>query len=278
MNKSFSLPKPKQKGAILLLSILLSALILTVGMGLIKILATELEFSSDLLFAEKAYFAAESGVELTLQELKESPTQHVDSLSQLIKSDSSEEEAVVHISIQNLIHPSEEFETSVPPKKTIKFRFQKDADLSTPWMPEGTDNFDIALEGAAFFHWKLVCSHSGGTVSLQEKLPAGEYPDFAAQTGIYDNPEGISSQKALSDFLAMLSGDEKNTCFLSFTNLDQANDMTLTLKNTEMAPPTATIRSLGQSNNRSKLILFEYAQKNLSPFFDFGLFHTESGF
>ena len=45
-----------------------------------------------------------------------------------------------------------------------------------------------------------------------------------------------------------------------------------------MPPEKALIKSIGKSGGREKIISFEYAQKNLSTFFDFGFFHTDEGF
>ena len=74
----FVFKKAKHKGSTLLATFLLSAMVLMLGLGTAKILIRELNISADLLFSEKAYYAAESTIELAVKNLKKNPVQNVD--------------------------------------------------------------------------------------------------------------------------------------------------------------------------------------------------------
>jgi hypothetical protein len=265
--KKPSIPRFTQKnpGVVLLVSMVLSGLILTVGLGLAKILATEVHFSADILFSEKAYFAAESGVEVALIELKKNPVQNIKD------HQISLDDATSNIAIGNLL---DEFSFSLEQFQTQKLRLQKDSNSGKTFAEGGpVDSFDLEVDGGRF-HWKFLCQTSDEkTVALQNVFGSGKYQDFYSQMGKYDNKNGITiSGKTFNDIKISI----KN-CFFSITNLGPST-MTVTFSGTELPPPRATVRATGISGNRKKTIAFEYAQKNLSSFFDFGLFHTDDGF
>ena len=65
----------KESGSILLPTLILSGMMLALALALTKIVSNELQFSADLLLSERAYFAAESGVEQALLSLKKQVSQ-----------------------------------------------------------------------------------------------------------------------------------------------------------------------------------------------------------
>ncbi|MCF7917426.1 pilus assembly PilX N-terminal domain-containing protein [Candidatus Gracilibacteria bacterium] len=264
----------KSSGAVLFVTLILSALIVTVGIGLAKILATEIQFSSDILFGEKAYFAAESGVEIALREMNAEPVQNIENYETSPKSD--DQSAKLILSIQNLqpLFPETSFSLRINPKQTQKLRLRKDTDPSEGVLAGPVGDFDLSVEGGRF-QWKFLCQSNNGTISLQNISNPGDFPHFYDQKlGISDDEFGNTTiDKTFSDI-----GADPAQCFFSLTNLDENNPITVTFANTEMPPSKAAIHSTGKSGGRQKSIVFEYAQKNLSPFFDFGLFHKEGGF
>jgi hypothetical protein len=65
-------------------------------------------------------------------------------------------------------------------------------------------------------------------------------------------------------------------CFISLTNFGDG-DISGEVKALagEMAPAQTHVRAIGNAAGREKIIEFEYRQRNLNPFFDFGLLHRE---
>lgn len=264
----------KKSGAVLFVTMILSGLIITVGLGLAKILATEVNFSADVLFSEKAYFAAESGVEMALGELNISPVQNVERHETNVRS--GDESAQSILTIENLLPRSGEssFSFQILPLQTQKLRLKKDTDPAAGIANENVESFDLRVEGGRL-HWKFLCQTKDGTVALQNVSDEGDISNFYhSQRGNYDDESGLTFINKSFEELEIPSQD----CFLSFTNLDQSNPIEITFSGSQLPPPRALVKAIGQSGGRQKSIVFEYAQKNLSSFFDFGLFHTESGF
>lgn len=266
----------KSQGITLIVSIILSGMILAIGLGLVKILTTELQFSADLIFSEKAYFAAESGVEIALLELNKEPVQNTENAVIFEEPDFSG--ARSELTIENL---EDEFGFNLTPKETVKLRLRKDTDpgkdLNLAIQP--VTNFKISVNPAGDVRWKIICTKTmkdekaHRTVSIQNTL-SSTFMEISSQSGTYDDEDGASSNTSVSTFFANLGDEDQKTCFLSLTNLANTN-LEITFSNTEMPPPRAKVIATGKAGNREKTIIFEYAQKRLSPFFDFGLLHID---
>ena len=256
--------KPKNKGMVILIpTIILSGLILMVALGLSQVLMTELEFSADLLFSEKAYFAAESGVEKSLLALKDKPLNWVDEEGSLVGTNANYD-----LLIANSV-PS--FGFSLAKNETVKFRLGVDTD-------EGFNNYNILTVNdfeitpkEEDLSWKIICQKQGKTVALQ-----GDGGDFTK--GQYDNGDLIESM----DVATFLNGNNSldNICFMSLTNLIETEDKTIegTVTATSIekliAPAKVSIRAVGKSYHREKIVTFEYLQKNLSSVFNLGFYYT----
>lgn len=257
---------PRKKGYVLLVTFIISAVILTVGLSLAQILTTELQFSSDLLFAEKAYFGAESGVEKALIELKKQPLNHINVTN---KTDFFPDESVsFDLNTHNAVHSTI---VKIPPLENIKFQLAKDTDGQFT-TGISTDNIDFTITPSNdTFSWKIQCNTMTTPVSLESSTGFTNTTNLLHLSGNFDTGLGqlIPNMTTTNFFLA--SGIDRDSCFMSMTNLNDINDLTVTLENSAdtFAPPIARVRSVGNSVSRQKIIEFEYRQKNLSPFFDF---------
>jgi hypothetical protein len=264
--------KTKQKGTILLISVFLSTLILVTGSGLANLLVKEIQFSSDFLFAEKSYYAAESGVEKALFALNSSPIQNI--INENIPIGTAE----TMLNIKNAVNT---FSVELPPNKTVKLRLKIDDD--------GTFNESIrpiSLENLTFnftdfttdsFQWKILCEKSGSPISLQDVLSSAS-PTFKNFQGIKETITNNSPNVSVETFWNALSETEKKSCFLSLQNLNESDTLkfNINLAN-NFSPSTATITSHGIAGKREKIIKFDYKQKNLASFFDFSFFHSDDG-
>jgi len=253
----------RQSGAVLLISIILSSLVLGAGLSMAKILSREAEFSADLTLSEKSYFAAESGVEIALAKLKSEPVEYISD------EEISDLDAKIKLQIDNLV---KSFEITLESLQTQKFRMKKDTDGSIGSQIFPVVNFKVESDGK--FRWKIICQKSSGTISIQnDRNSGGEIKNFV---GIYDDENGVSSANLkVASFFEKINDDEKKTCFFSITNLDSAEKVFKISDDGKIAPHRARIRAVGSAGKREKIVIFDYAQKMLSSFFDFGLLHQK---
>lgn len=255
----------KKEGYVLLATFIVSALVLTVGLALSKIMATELQFSTDLLFAEKAYFSAESGVEKALIELKKSPINHINITDQhqFFPDQSSTFDLHTHNSVQ-------EKTVIIPGKTNLQFRLKNDTDPTFAEQVVAVTDFDITPSHTDF-SWKIRCQTDTSIQSLEKEWNhLRTTKKLSNLRGLFDPGVGLLQDNiSVKDFFDTLSPDQKKTCFCTLSNLS-TQPLTIILQHdTPFTPPIATVRSSGHSVARSKTIEFDYRQKNLSPFFDF---------
>lgn len=267
----------KTEGSALLVSIMLSGLMITVGIMSARLAVREVEMSADLFLSEKAYLSAESGVEKSLFKLKSDPLAHVQ--PSLTDGDINDlEDDFTEVSIRNLIIPSPtsadfskgEFAFTLPPLQSQKFRFQQDTDLDINTSPGSINGgVTVALDSPGAFFWRFLCedSGSGDTAALQAQS-TGNIANLLTTNGVDDdgNPFTFNSWGSV----------DKNSCFLSVQNLAGSN-RTYTFSGTTMAPHAAHIHAVGTHQGREKHIRFDYAQKSLGSLFDFSFLHSEGG-
>ncbi|MBT3349481.1 hypothetical protein HN954_05065 [bacterium] len=247
----------KNSGATLLISIVLCGLILTVGLGLSRALMRELDFSSDLILSEKSYFGAESGVELALLKLKKEPTQNLEPTEILSAENFSN--TSVSLEIQNLV---ENFKFTLAPKSSAKFWLRRDIDLGETFEKKPVRDFSFSPKKNwdDSVQWKIQCNSDGNSATALLGKTAGETAISKSTTG--ENSESIET---------FLAGFQKPNCSFSLINLS-GNSFEISANAPKKMPPhEATIRAIGESGGREKVVEFRYRQKNLSPFFDFGL-------
>lgn len=255
----------KSTGSILLPTLILSGMMLALALTLTKIVSNELQFSADLLLAERSYFAAESGVEQALLSLKNEPINWVDAKKTILPHDS-----VTEVTVEN---SQSTFPLTLDPKVSIRWQFGTDSDASFNVVPHIVRNF--TLDGAGMAHklqWKFQCSqpNSPKTEMLQSRAQSNQVS--GSDTGTWDN--GIQTgTKTIQEFLAGLSDETR--CFLSLTNFGDTPIVATFSTTQKMAPPQTIVRATGTAGGREKIIEFEYRQKNLTPFFDFGLLQKD---
>lgn len=266
-------PRVKTRGSALLVSIMLSALMLTVGIMSARLAVRELELSADLFLSEKAYFSAESGVEKSLFMLKSDPLSHV--APTLTDGDiNALEDAHTEVSINNLINnatgdfPKDEFSFSLAPLQSQRFRFAQDSDDSittTKTALTGPVSIDIDTPGAYF--WRILCDDgSGNTLALQKQANT-DILDLTSETGNLDDASPTT-------FNAW-TGVDKSACFVTIQNLE-SSPKNFTFSGTTMAPHAAHIHAIGEHQGRTKHIRFDYAQSTLGALFDFSFLHSDT--
>jgi hypothetical protein len=281
-------PQVKTEGSALLVSIVLSALMLTVGIMSARLAVRELELSTDLFLSEKAYFSAESGVEKSLFRLKAQPLAHVEPTLTVGDIIPELEDDNTEVSIRNLIDttagnfPEDEFSFTLASLQSQRFRFQKDTDQginTNNTTIDSAERVNIAVSGTGSrpYFWRFLCDDipSGSdpitTITLQAATP---YP-----TGTINNlltEDGVLDDGTLENFNSW-SGVDKDTCFLSIQNLHNTNPHTYTFSEATMAPHAAHIHAIGTHLNRTKHIRFDYAQSTLGGLFDFSFLHSDDG-
>ncbi len=270
----------KRSGMVILLpTIILSGLILVVSVGLSQVLMTELEFSADLLFAEKAYYAAESGIERSLLALKDQPLNLVKEAEKKVGT-SAEYDLNINNSVPN-------FPFKLANNETIKFRLGVDTEDSFEVDLALRNNFEIEISQGSpnDLQWKVLCKNNNDTVALY-----GRGDDFSQ--GTFDDGVSVQEDKSLSNFLINYNLPE-SLCFMSLKNISKGEqDVTkngfsqvpnftgstiegtfIVKNNDEIAPDQVEIVAVGRSVSREKKVKFNYRQKNLASVFDLGLYY-----
>ncbi len=298
----------KNNGMVILLpTIILSGLILAVGLGLSRVLMTELEFSADLLFSEKAYFAAESGVEKSLLALKDKPLNYVSESDKEVGTG-----ATYDLEIANSV---KEFPFVLDENETIKFRLGVDTNESFAGYsvrPITSFKVDNLVGIKRNLHWKILCLvDSGGNPALQRssgqahRQSSGQAKKTVALSGTgdnftkgnYDDGENEITTETIVNFLGRYNS-EGNPCFMSLSNFSEINEGNSSRTNPStfnsqqtnnskirgifkpiipetIAPAKVKITATGKSFSREKIVSFDYWQKNLSAVYDLGLYYTK---
>lgn len=261
----------KKKGITLFSSIIVSGIILTLVLSFMQIILKDIQLNADFFEGERAYFAAESGIEHGLLALKSEPTQHL--YDQLIELESSE----ARLTIDNRTS-TEEFTLEPYGNKkfsllVMKRKFQA-VDITKLKAKAFLSEGGVLPQGDELFQWKLQCRNDDQTISIQGKKRLLFAPNLIRNwEGQSDMADGETKPSSIYRFWTMsgFSSTEKQTCYLSFQNLTDKN-VQIVLSGTNFPPSVATITSVGHANKRQKVITFDIAQKNLSTLFDFGIF------
>lgn len=257
----------KNEGSVLLPTLIISGMLLALALALTKIVSNELQFSADLLLAERAYFAAESGVEQALFSLKTEPINWVDNEETKLPHN-----ATTSVSVEN---SQSSFPFFIEPKESLRWQFGNDSDPSFETTLSLVQNFIIEeISSPKDLQWKFQCAQelSPRTEMLQARALSSKVT--GETSGTWDN--GIETgSRDIHSFLISLPEDAR--CFISLTNFSNNNAITGTFStDKKMAPPQTIVRAKGSAGGREKIIEFEYRQKNLTPFFDFGLLQKTS--
>lgn len=268
----------KNRGDVLVITLILSAFMLLVGLALSRFLLQDLYFVRNLLWSETAYFAAESGVEEALLELKENPIKNISGEDRIVQGNVKSV-----LTVENL---KEEHVFTLKSNETKRFRLERDGYApATNWVFE-SDNGPLS--------WRIICQKnkpSGdflGNVALQGRFNSAQPAvNFGAITGNLDDVEIISgtvtdiptaANVAVSTFFGTTinTPEEQKTCFVNYQNLS-GDTLNVILKNTSggITPDTAVIKSVGQAGQKEKVIYYQFTQSGLSSFFDFGVLLTE---
>ena len=265
-------PRAKTQGSALLISIVLSALMLTVGIMSARLAVRELTLSSDLFYAERAYFSAESGVEKALLKLKNEPVAHVQPSPGIVHP--SLEDAHTEVTIRNLINtttgdfPEDEFSFTLGPLQTQRFRFLQDTDPDETTTPSTIPGPVAITQSGSKFFWRLLCkdlTDSTLTKALQEEATAN-ISNLITTTGRLDD----GTTETFNNWTSV----DKDSCFISIQNLD-SGDNTIAFSGTTMGMHAAHVHAVGSHQNRAKHIRFDCAQDTLGNLFDFSFLHSE---
>lgn len=254
--------KMKQDGSVLLPTLIISGMILALALSLTKIVSNELQFSADLLLGERAYFAAESGVEQALLSLKDEPINLIERTTKLSKGS----ETTV-----TTFNKLEEFDFEIEASETLRWRLGRDLDPGFGVTRNMVRDLQISGQNLADnMQWKIQCAGSTLASSLQRRAISNLITPIAS--GVWDE-DGDIGETTIESFLASI--DDETICYISLTNFGKDIISGRVYAPRKMAPAQTKVRALGYAGGREKVIEFEYRQKNLAPFFDFGLLHSE---
>lgn len=263
---------PKNRGDVLVITLILSAFMLLVGMALSRFLLQDLYFVRNLIWSETAYFAAESGVEEALIRLKDNPIENIDedvTVTGNVKSS---------LRVENL---KTEHEFTLAPNETKRFRLERDG-------PTPATDWTLDSDGGPL-SWRIICQKNKidgtplGNVAIQGRFDAPKSGAFGHAVGRLDDikPDGTDkptqSGVRVSNFFGtvIFTQDERKTCFVNYQNLSPS-PINITLKNNlGITPDTAVIKSVGLAGAKEKVIFYQFTQSGLSSFFDFGILLTE---
>jgi len=251
----------KKDGTILLPTLIISGMLLGLALTLTKIVSSELQFAADLLLAERAYFAAESGVEQSLLSLRDNPINWVEKKTTLPNA------STVDINVAN---SQQSFDFSLEPKTSTRWQLGIDSEKDITVDSTLVKKFNITgLNIVDNLQWKLQCD-DGGIKMLQARANAISVDGNSL--GIYDSGSSASSpKKSIDQFLSPFTPDIR--CYISLTNFGtEAISGTISTP-VLMAPSQTYVKAIGKAGGREKIIEFKYRKKNLNPFFDFGLLH-----
>lgn len=264
----------KNRGDVLVITLILSAFMLLVGLALSRFLLQDLYFVRNLIWSETAYFAAESGVEEALIRLKNNPIENINENVPVRGSIKSV------LTVENL---KTEHTFTLAQNETKRFRLERDG-------KPALDNWELQATGVGKISWRIICQKNKlsdgsflGNVAIQSHFNSPTIiASFKDQSGNFDDisdPSGadIPTQiKPITHFLGIINTqEERNSCFVNYQNLS-SNDISVTLKNPQgITPEKAVIKSVGQAGQKEKVIYYQFTQSGLSSFFDFGVLLTE---
>ncbi len=262
----------KNPGSTFLIAIFLSTMILGVGLGAAKMVVKELEFSSDLLYGEQSYYAAESGVETVLVELRDpaTPVQHIEGVGELPLGQATYEAEII-----NRVGSGNSIEFELGPLQSRRIRMIRDIDddrLDAGYDPQISQRFDISHDGAATtWQWRVLCKQGDQTKAFENITTGNNISSFLQST------DGFGDDRtATIDFNNWISGfdaDEQRSCIFVVQNLADAPAIfTLVPQGASLPPLQAAVTSIGRSGNRQKSISFDYEQ-TLGGIFDFVFYH-----
>jgi len=261
---------PKQQGATLITTLILVGLVLSITVGVARIVGQQIETSSDFFLTEKAYFGAESGVETALLELKNNPVHHGRS-SLEIDEVNTVGNTKVNLVVKNF---QRTINFSLDPNQSTKLR------LKTHNGVTNLSSLNLSITGPAsrvrgnLVLWGIQCQTEEGTISIQGKTAEVKNQNILQWSGLADDQTNNVVDQTVGEFWNQ-SGLDRQSCLLSLQNLSSNNLVNIVLKSDGMAPDKALVRSVGRAGNRQKIIEFEYLQNRLSAFFNFGFVHQD---
>ena len=293
----------KTTGSTLATTIFTTGIILGLALGFARIVLSNTLTSADFLHGERAYFAAESGVEAALLELNEHPVRNWDQHPVLVEGGTRGE-----VTIKNNVGSLSDGNSDPVLQGVIlsgygNAKLRLKVDNGTNLIPNFSPvllnrlRVHVAKEGTGespedgdYWQWKIQCQkispidQSSNTVSIiGEELLTRQAVTLSSLRGNFDNEYGqthpvpITVREFWNNKLGNSSLSRRQaqmSCFLSFQNLSEI-PLRVQLTGMRLSPPRAPIVSEGVAGERRKLIEFNYAQKNLSSFFDFGIVSFE---
>jgi hypothetical protein len=257
-------------------------MIITVGLSVVKILASELQFSADLLWAERSYFSAESGVEKALLDLKGDPVIHL--IDERVFELEDLDGATTDLSINNRLDETNN-QIEIPNASAIKLRLGHE--INGMKEPVNIEKIELKIEGAGttdpagnFVLWKILCPNDNALTGRMAGMGTDSFVELKNLVGesSWLDTYGILQQSSgtVSTFWGTIPESEKTECWLSLQNIStQKIEVEILNNGILMPPPIAKVRSIGKSGEREKIVEFLYRQKNLSPYFDFGFIQQD---
>ncbi len=248
--------RQKAEGYIMIIAFILGAMIVTLGLGVQKLLFTELTFAAQMLQSERAHFAAESGVEQALLWLQKNEIEHLHSYS---PAEALNETTTHEVTINNNVSS---FSFLIGPEEAKQFILRRDE------VPTG-----------------LITSYEADTAAVEAFTITGTVPtpdtsqpnSFELNICLGSDANSIETVLA-NDVPQNKSNLGEEACIVQVYNQNQFSigadgepdeqnnekrSMLITVENKSKAgitPHRAEITSIGKDGSRQKVITFGLEQ------------------
>ncbi len=253
----------RASGAVLIPTLLMGLVLMAFGVGLSRHVILLSSVTSGILNQEKAYYAAESGVEMGALFLRNEAVQDLDSYKIDLGGG-----VIDMLTLDNIAYREE---IKLMPGESVKMRYRRDDHPGIQTHLSALSDLSLALSsegGGGQLEWKLVCRDKD-SLFLQGRLRAAALDSFLALQGLDDDGQ----RQTVKNFLAPLEASVLRQCFYSFYN-PGIEEVALNLEAASgFSPSLLAFDSLGKAHGKVKRLAFDFRQKNLSTLFDFVFLH-----
>lgn len=292
------LKNSKKEGSILVATLFLSGLILLLGLSAAALMARELNLATDVLYSERAYYAAEGGIERALIALNvpNEGVQHIDKNTEALSGFAgvSDQATDSYYAIDNQVDSGEIFSFDLEPFGAQKFRFQYDDVSTLGFNADVSSDMQISVDPSVRYQWRFICqasdnrtyalvgSHTGNLMSIknaagliEDSDPTDRSVNFSSWNQVCGEYQVTPGGGGSCITLLTMGASEKESCFLSIQNLDDTDVANFKFRAAgKAAPHLAEVSARATAGNRTKIIEFDYLQKNLGGLFDFSFYHN----
>ncbi len=299
----------KDEGNIIMIAFVVSAMIMTLGLGLTRLLGEELAYTSNLYLSEKAYYAAEAGMEKALWELWREPvlrTENAPLTTFGTVGGADHWDATSAVTIDNLNLASsitgegvESFELKNSEAAYIPLYYSNETGNALEDTEVATSNLLVTASNSISiksdnneFQISAYCLGAGNNNTYVFNKNDLNGNTTHTLGGISDGSatqiDGQATYSAQLNFLTFLTSTsdiyssgitndiDGKSCILKIKNSGNDNTLITIAGTSKIAPYIAKITATGTAGNVEKVLTYELAKKKLPPLLDVLLFNNGS--